>query len=387
MSLMHRKHRPNFANIVPALLIVTALSIVGCRPASVSKVDEVEKSSNVEQANQTKQIESTPSESTGGPTKIETADQYLAALANRKFKWRSKIIDLSDAEMEKLVRRLRAKYPFESLRKRLSYEDQVGRTQNKETRTPSYDLRSRALKTLHSEHVKLFVSTPGFGLTRTPAPSPRYLEPFDIEPDDIHLFTFRPGPYSNDPDLLKPLHNTFLQSFTPTFQIGAYVKSIDQVAGFRPHKTTTKLNIVRTPSQLWYSGASNQFKELTDQQKKQSPVWKFKHLQLVSLLKHDEPRVYLSEQLPNMEDLSSENAPNRALNQFETEALKKLQAGKNHVFKKIDDQILMLGAIRAQDSCLQCHSVKKDDLLGAFSYDIRVLPSDEKSSKRFDDDT
>jgi hypothetical protein len=36
----------------------------------------------------------------------------------------------------------------------------------------------------------------------------------------------------------------------------------------------------------------------------------------------------------------------------------------------------MLGAIRARDTCLKCHSVDKNELLGAFSYDLRLdLPT------------
>ncbi|MEI6862297.1 MAG: hypothetical protein WCL04_08600 [Verrucomicrobiota bacterium] len=72
--------------------------------------------------------------------------------------------------------------------------------------------------------------------------------------------------------------------------------------------------------------------------------------------------------------------PVRDLNGFETEALARLKAGEDVVIKPLGDSFnvaikslggsfRMLGAVRAQKSCLECHEDKHEgDLLGAFSY-------------------
>jgi len=60
----------------------------------------------------------------------------------------------------------------------------------------------------------------------------------------------------------------------------------------------------------------------------------------------------------------------RSLTDFETKALDELRAGQDTVSQPTDDGgRLMVGAIRAQSNCLQCHNVAKaGELLGAISY-------------------
>jgi hypothetical protein len=56
-----------------------------------------------------------------------------------------------------------------------------------------------------------------------------------------------------------------------------------------------------------------------------------------------------------------------------------LQAGEELSAGQGPRRIRMLGAIRAQDVCLNCHTANKGDLLGAFSYDLRLdLPESGK---------
>jgi hypothetical protein len=38
------------------------------------------------------------------------------------------------------------------------------------------------------------------------------------------------------------------------------------------------------------------------------------------------------------------------------------------------NHIRILGALRASQQCLECHQVRRGDLLGAFSYDIQRDP-------------
>jgi len=65
-------------------------------------------------------------------------------------------------------------------------------------------------------------------------------------------------------------------------------------------------------------------------------------------------------------------------------ALAALHTGESQIiFTDRDDQDLrMLGAIRAQKECLQCHIVAEGALLGAFSYQLRELTPPEYSYGR-----
>lgn len=99
--------------------------------------------------------------------------------------------------------------------------------------------------------------------------------------------------------------------------------------------------------------------------------WQLTRLELVSLLKHDPPAAYVSQHLPRMQDLSSDDAPTRPLNAFESRALQQLQDAETIVAEQSRNQIRMLGGLRAAIQCQQCHRVAEGDLLGAFSYEFR----------------
>ena len=89
-------------------------------------------------------------------------------------------------------------------------------------------------------------------------------------------------------------------------------------------------------------------------------------LELVSLLKHDRPMVYVSEHLPQMDAL--EDATIRPLDSFETKSLEQLRRSEDLVVQSDVNQIRLLGSLRAGKDCLECHSVPRGELLGAFSY-------------------
>jgi hypothetical protein len=103
-------------------------------------------------------------------------------------------------------------------------------------------------------------------------------------------------------------------------------------------------------------------------------------LELVSLLRHDEPRVYLAETLPAMDEL--QNVPHRALNEFEAEALLKLESQEDIVVAKHPRQLQMLGALRAGNSCVECHECGHGKLLGAFSYELIPIDADRSVAER-----
>ena len=92
------------------------------------------------------------------------------------------------------------------------------------------------------------------------------------------------------------------------------------------------------------------------------------NLQLISLLRFEEPRAYVLDHLPRMDHLSSEDIPTRELTEFELNGLEQLQADDDIVVSETENGLQMLGSLRAGNTCIDCHSVKRGDLLGAFSY-------------------
>jgi hypothetical protein len=96
-------------------------------------------------------------------------------------------------------------------------------------------------------------------------------------------------------------------------------------------------------------------------------------LELVSLLKHDVPMVYVSDHLPRMDEL--EDAKTRSLSPFERKSLARLREGEDLSVDATVNRISMVGALRAAKQCTECHQVKRGELLGAFSYELERQPS------------
>ena len=277
--------------------------------------------------------------------------------------------------------RLKTGYPLESLADRLAYEKRrqppptparevtpgspagahlASLEQNVNDREKGYRsiLRTRSLECLHAGAVQQFIDGPGFGVGRMamfhpgpyqlereqgqesplPQPTPPY-SPADLAPAPLQI--------APDMDFLA-VHDANTLDFVNPGGFG-YIQDRDHVAGFRPH----------------------QFHENPQSRR----PWRINRLELVGILKHDEPVVYLSANFPRMDELS--DAPARPLDAFEKEALVKLQGGEDLMVQKTPKQMRMLGSIRAVQQCLQCHSVERGELLGAFSYQLspEELPS------------
>ena len=124
-------------------------------------------------------------------------------------------------------------------------------------------------------------------------------------------------------------------------------KDREHVAGFMPH----------------------QFRSLPEPKSR----WEARRVELVSLLMHESPVVYVTETLPSMANFRKH--PTRPLNTFESRALSELIAGKDLEIDQDSQSMQMLGAIRASESCTDCHDARIDDLLGAFSYRLRLVTS------------
>ncbi|MEX0711027.1 MAG: DUF3365 domain-containing protein [Pirellulales bacterium] len=121
-----------------------------------------------------------------------------------------------------------------------------------------------------------------------------------------------------------------------------------RVAGFQSHRF---LAVPRLPSK--------------DQANAQ---WQVSRLELVSLLKHDLPVAYVSRLLPRMDQLA--DSPTRTLDDFEKRALERLRHDEDLVIQDGVQRIRMVGSIRAAKDCLDCHSVDRGHLLGAFTYEL-----------------
>ena len=183
-------------------------------------------------------------------------------------------------------------------------------------------------------------------------------------------------------ELASFLHARVSGSFA-SFGTTGFFKDVDHVAGFEAHRVRMKSDWdgdirVRSRETLKELSARNTARDPHQPSWKISGLdiaWKTNQLQLVSLLLHDQPRVYVADNLPNMEELSGTDVETRDLDDFETEALKQLEAGEKTVTRATTNRILMLGALRASHDCLSCHATHKvGDLLGAFSYEFLRHP-------------
>jgi hypothetical protein len=203
-----------------------------------------------------------------------------------------------------------------------------------------------ALARLHNEAVTKFISSPGFGMSRMPVWPQKVIKEWTIpwwSPGELDKET----PIAGKKDL-ELIHQASLKDFS-----------------------TGKLDVPLI------NAGPDLFRIPTEQEKKavaaggKEKTWEIKSLDLVGLVKHKEPVVYVSEKLPDMKDLK--DTPTRPADLFEFTAIEALQKGDNLFVRGKDNTIRMLGAIRAAKQCLSCHDANAEgDLLGAFSYTMRV---------------
>ncbi len=92
--------------------------------------------------------------------------------------------------------------------------------------------------------------------------------------------------------------------------------------------------------------------------------------QLIGIARHNPPVVFVTSR-----HLPGGKFATRPLTDFEERALAELTAGRETVVDDNQTHPKMVGAIRAQEGCLQCHEGSKiGDVLGAFTYDLKVVP-------------
>ena len=301
---------------------------------------------------------------------------------------------------------LRQKFPYVSLNGRLEFESRrfagdrgadpvlsdagLERLQKFEMVFDSRDSQARllSLQRLHSNEVRSFISGPRNGLGRwgrTPTPDVLdYGEPPSIPVlADVAESDMQQSPGSANLAVEEVLENEQIASipsvseleqfhladqiaFTDPWSFGD-VKNKDQVAGFVSHGFTY-MPVVGDPQNQYprsYDPADQRDAKFT------SP-WKIVRLELVSLLKFDNPAVYVTGHLPRMKEIV--DAKTRPLTAFEQQALESLRAGEDLITEIDTNEIQMVGSLRSVKQCLECHSGRRGDLLGAFSYRLRRDP-------------
>ena len=271
------------------------------------------------------------------------------------------------------IRLLREQYPFQSLEARLPppphhKQDVLSNTALEQLQEfessitgeiRSHD-RDTRLQKLHEGTVEEFVAREGrFGVARifggyaqsvlalghekdgtwigrnkTSVPQPSSV--FSLTAKEFDLV---PIPAESSGFLALHLHNTL--HFANRAGFGA-IRDRREVAGFQSH----------------------QFNELIEEK-----PWKILRIELVGLLVEDRPRVYVTAELPRMQDIRG--VPSRALDAFESAGLEKLYAGDALFVRQRAEGVRMLGPIRSAEQCVACHGGKRGELLGAFSYGLR----------------
>lgn len=260
--------------------------------------------------------------------------------------------------------RLRIRYPYESMEARVpSPRRGVGesplppsaflRLAESEDRFPENGggLRGHQLFLLHERAVALFINSPGFGYIRMPRPSERGLasssrrEPAPLQPGPRFTSAWSPGewerPSPEDEAHLADILRGDIWDFADPRDAG-FLKDRRHVAGFLPHR-------IRDVSE--------------------SKRWNVQSLELVSLLLHDEPVVYVSDRIPQMD--RTRNVPTRPLDRFEWSGLARLRDGEDLFLSQGAEGLRMLGAVRSLKQCVACHGGERGELLGAFSYQLR----------------
>jgi hypothetical protein len=263
--------------------------------------------------------------------------------------------------------RLRQTYPVESMADRIpapatgkwrlptAAVGRLDRFEQAVVRETGFPLRTYQLRRLHEGTTDAFVNSPGFGVMRMmPGPTAESLKDRSDRPETPS----QPGspsvwgqgePFELSPpadrESLAGLHTGGLLDFVNP-QGWGYVQRRDRVAGFLPHRFS------KVP---------------------EAETWTVQRVELVGLLKHPEPVVYLSDRLPAMAELR--DAPTRPLDAFETAGLEEVRRGDDGFAARRGDAARFVGGIRSARQCVECHGGERGDLLGAFSYTLRAKTS------------
>lgn len=192
---------------------------------------------------------------------------------------------------------------------------------------------------------------------------------------------------------LEQLHAINDQSFrsAPGFgrhRGGTHVLLDDGSVKFRK-LTSSEADATETPYGPWQKlGTRNvELKHvdpdetLTASRRSLSSDWAVDYIQLISIDRYDQPRAYVQDEVPTMNQLASADLTMRSLNRFETDALALIQAGRQVVRSDVEgtlpsQSLFMVGAVRADTACLVCHDRNQGDVLDALTYRFTAARSE-----------
>lgn len=303
-----------------------------------------------------------------------------------------------------LANSLRDRYAYVSLQSRLPMTDQViAETEQSDSDSrPSWFGRAAAIRQVHRSVTETFLSAPEFGVGRMVSPDMRSLVGADQPPislsslpasqssppsthldsatlvstDDSLIITSNEPSIAPEQDRLRRGHSQAVDYFAPRDSFGD-VRSVHEVAGFQSHAIRPE-NVSRNrPDQ-----AAQRLQEMFDHQRWDDAPdtdddWRLVRLQLVGLLYEDQPVVYQLDTLPAV--ASHDTVDKRPLNDFESTGLQRLLDG-DEIYTAVDGhQIHMIGALRNDGECRQCHHAS-ETLLGAFSYTLERFDNQDSDS-------
>lgn len=297
---------------------------------------------------------------------------------------------------------LRREFPIVSLAERLEYETNPNRpapivhasiltSPDVEKRLKDHEyggIRRRAylLQSLHRATHDDFVLARGFGPVRLTV-----IERYRIELPDFPQIPYEsaatlaaprfnasgstleapdrstPAAGSVTRSLLIEMHDNSFDDFLDPQKMG-YVKDLQHVAGFQPHRF---YQMPGTEGVRWQQRISD---AVLDPPSAMPPRaawrnnWAITRLELIGTLSHSQPVAYVSGHLPQLDELST--YPTRELNDFEQSAISQLRATQDVVVDEQPDRIRMVGSLRANDDCRRCHTVPRGELLGALTYEL-----------------
>jgi hypothetical protein len=250
----------------------------------------------------------------------------------------------------------------------------------------------KALGSLHDKSVQEFVRAEGFGMERMVVFVPKYLELPEAPPLSLASATEVLSEADIGGDVRLPAQDQAaavnLRRMPSLFSLKSFHsdahRSFVNLTGFafvaRDEKDRkAALKATFKPHQFRHVPEMPAGAGLTDGKAAKKERWVVRRIELVSLLKHEEPVAYVTPHLPRMDELRK--APTRPLDGFEEKALKTLRQGETLASDATVNRIQMLGAVRATKQCLTCHQAQSGALLGAFSYELWRSPLIEVGDK------
>lgn len=294
---------------------------------------------------------------------------------------------------------LRAEYPFVSLETRLNQLDHgptnsspnqtvtvAGLSQEVQSRLDKAEdegrgSRARLLSELHLGTTDDFTVARGFGPVRMLMPRRERIQLPDLKPVPFESRPMKPlfdpngsaadapesEPIQNPPafSILETMHLDGAADFLSKVRWG-YIEDRKHVAGFVPHRFK---QMPGTEKNYQWSLWTESPQPVIPTPREESRIdWAIVRLELIGLLRHPDPVAYVSDHLPQLEEVAS--YPTRGLTEFEKTALERLRLDEDVVIDEQPNHIRMVGSLRANSGCLKCHQVERGVLLGALSYEL-----------------